>query len=172
MKRDGHKDIKFFVGKEVERTPAFGKTTLFVVGVQPVKDIMGHVTHYPVGIEHVYFGANQSFPRLATASAREWKAWSVMITDVLSRGIWATLDLDISCTEGLVKSGLCEHYNFIPMISAKLPWIDVLGYNATLKLDDRDFRSTNPGIWCHNIHDLKNRDHFTGWDAYALDEKL
>jgi hypothetical protein len=35
MNRDGHNDVNFFVGTEVERTPAFGKRTLFVVGWQP-----------------------------------------------------------------------------------------------------------------------------------------
>jgi hypothetical protein len=172
MKREGFDDITFFVGTEVEYTPMHGNTTLFVVGLQPVKDIMKHVAHYPDGIHHVYFGANQSFPRLATTDAKEWKAWTKMISDVLAEGIWATLDLDISCVEGLAETGLCEHYNFIPMISAKLPYINQLGYNAVLKLDDRDFQATNPGVWCWNVHDLKQRSHFTNWAEYTQDERL
>ena len=39
MKREGHDDVDFFVGTEVERTPAFGRLTLFVVGVQSVAAI-------------------------------------------------------------------------------------------------------------------------------------
>ena len=31
--------VKFFYGTEVEHTPAFGKATLFVVGLQPVEEI-------------------------------------------------------------------------------------------------------------------------------------
>ena len=170
MKREGFDDIQFFVGSEVELTPMYGKTTLFVVGLHAAKDIMKHVANHPDGIQHVYFGANQSFPNLATDI--EWKAWSKMISDVLAEGIWATLDLDISCVEGLADTGLCEHFNFIPMISAKLPYINQLGYNAVLKLDDRDFQATNPGVWCWNIHDLKQRDYFTSWDAYTQDERL
>jgi hypothetical protein len=150
----------------------YGKTTLFVVGLHAAKDIMKHVANHPDGIQHVYFGANQSFPNLATDNAKEWKAWSKMISDVLAEGIWATLDLDISCVEGLADTGLCEHFNFIPMISAKLPYINQLGYNAVLKLDDKDFQATNPGVWCWNIHDLKQRDYFTSWDAYTQDERL
>ena len=170
MKREGFDDIQFFVGSEVELTPMYGKTTLFVVGLHAAKDIMKHVANHPDGIQHVYFGANQSFPNLATDI--EWKAWTKMISDVLAEGIWATLDLDISCVEGLADTGLCEHFNFIPMISAKLPYINQLGYNAVLKLDDRDFQATNPGVWCWNIHDLKQRDYFTSWDAYTQDERL
>jgi hypothetical protein len=172
MKREGFDDIQFFVGSEVELTPMYGKTTLFVVGLHAAKDIMKHVANHPDGIQHVYFGANQSFPNLATDNAKEWKAWTKMISDVLAEGIWATLDLDISCVEGLADTGLCELFNFIPMISAKLPYINQLGYNAVLKLDDRDFQATNPGVWCWNIHDLKQRDYFTSWDAYTQDERL
>lgn len=172
MKRDGFEDIQFFVGQEVEHTPMRGHPTLFVIGVQPVKDILKHVAHHPDGINHVYFGANQSFPRLTAADAKEWKAWSRMISDVLAEGLWVTLDLDISSVEGLVETGLCEHYNFIPMISAKLPYIDQLGYNAVLKLDDQDFQATNHGVWCWNVHELKHRGHFTNWSEYTQDERL
>jgi hypothetical protein len=33
------KTVKFFTGTEVEHTPAYGKKTLFVVGLQPVSEI-------------------------------------------------------------------------------------------------------------------------------------
>jgi hypothetical protein len=39
MKRDGHENVEYFIGGEVEQTPAYGKKTLFVVGYQnPVPD--------------------------------------------------------------------------------------------------------------------------------------
>jgi hypothetical protein len=47
-----------------------------------------------------------------------------------------------------------------------------LGYNATIKLDDKDFRATNAGVWCHNLHDLQNRSVFTPWSKYTQDEVL
>ena len=56
------------------------------------------------------------------------------------------------------------------MISVKLPYIALLGYNAVIKLDDRDFAATNPGVWCHELHDLMSRDRFTSWDQYSQDE--
>ena len=44
MDRDyanGHKsDVEYFVGKEVEKTPAYDKDTLFVVGIKPYRDII------------------------------------------------------------------------------------------------------------------------------------
>ena len=63
MNRQGHETANFFIGTEIEHTPAHGKTTLFVVGVQSVADIQNYLDehHY---IEHIYFGANHSFPNL------------------------------------------------------------------------------------------------------------
>ena len=39
MNRPGHDNTRFFLGTEVEHTPALGMKTLFVIGVQPVQDI-------------------------------------------------------------------------------------------------------------------------------------
>ena len=46
MKRDyetgSAEDVVFFTGIEVEKTPAFGKKTLFVTGIQKYVDIKKH----------------------------------------------------------------------------------------------------------------------------------
>jgi hypothetical protein len=94
-----------------------------------------------------------------------------MIFPFIMQAYWCTLDLDVSCVEGLLESGLTENHNFIPMISVKLPYIQQLGYNATIKLDDKDFAATNPGVWCHSVHALMQRDQvFTDWYKYTKDE--
>ena len=166
MNREGHKDVKFFYGTEVEHTPALGKKTMFVVGVQSVDEIAANIQ----GSEHIYFGANQSFPNIDTNDHVKWTQWENMILPFLQINYLCTLDIDVNCVEGLLESSLTEDHNFIPMISVKLPYIKLLGYNATLKLDDKDFAATNPGVWCHSIHDLQNRDHFTDWSKYTKDE--
>ena len=174
MIRDGHDDVSFFVGTEVEHTPAFGKRTLFVVGLQSMSAVKQALeTHRALGgyfIEHIYFGANQSFPNPDTNDGDTWQSWEAMINSVLDLGLMATLDLDVSAVEGLLESSLVEHHNFIPMISVKLPYIKQLGYNATIKLDDKDFAATNPGVWCHSLHDLQKREVFTDWSKYTKDE--
>jgi hypothetical protein len=178
MNRPEHDNAKFFVGTEVEHTPAFGKRTLFVIGVQDYHEIVRVVKDSwalldeSQHITHVYFGANMSFPRLSVNDGAGWAPWEGMIYAVLDHDIVCTLDLDIACVEGLLESGLTEKHNFIPMISVKLPYINQLGYNATLKLDDRDFRATNPGVWCHSIHALQKRSAFTDWSKYTKDETL
>ena len=40
-----------------------------------------------------------------------------------------------------------SHFNFIPLISIKIPHVDKLNYNACIKLDDVGFESTNFGVW-------------------------
>ena len=168
MNREGHENAAFFYGTEVEHTPALGKKTLFVVGVQTTDDIAASIQ----GCEHIYFGANQSFPNIGTNDYIKWTQWENMILPFLQKGYLCTLDIDVGCVEGLLESCLTEDHNFIPMISVKLPYIKLLGYNATLKLDDKDFAATNPGVWCHSIHELQNRDHFTDWSKYTKDEVL
>lgn len=178
MIRDGHNNINFFTGREVEHTPAFGKKTLFVVGLQPVSEIQEWLDNFAAyedttqHIEHIYFGANMSFPNLKVNDGAEWAKWEIMIYHFLERNYLCTLDIDVACVEGLLEAGFVERHNFIPMISVKLPYIQQLGYNATLKLDDKDFAATNPGVWCYSVHELQKRTRFTPWSKYSKDEKL
>ncbi len=178
MNRPEHDNAKFFVGTEVEHTPAYGKKTLFVIGIQDYHEILRIVQDSwtlldeSQHISHVYFGANMSFPCLAVNDGAGWAPWETMIYAVVEHDILCTLDIDIACVEGLLESGLTEKHNFIPMISAKLPYISQLGYNATLKLDDKDFQATNPGVWCHSLHALQKRSAFTDWSKYTKDQTL
>ena len=168
MDRPGHNSVSLFVGTEVEHSPAYGQKTLFVIDIQPQELIEAAVVVHKC--THIYFGANQSFPKIDTNSA-EWTRWGNMIFPFLARGYWCTLDIDVNQVEGLLESGLTEHNKFIPMISVKLPYLQQLGYNATIKLDDKDFAATNPGVWCHSLHSLTQRQGiFTDWSQYTKDE--
>jgi hypothetical protein len=162
--------ITFFVGIEIERTPAYGMKTLFVVGVHDPYTIMELASKHEC--KHIYFGANQSFKTLGVNDAATWRPWENMIYVCLDSEyeFWCTLDFDVRETEGLLESGLTEKRRFIPQISVKLPYLNQLGYNATLKIDDKDFSATNPGVWCHNLQDLLGRARFTDWDQYGKDE--
>lgn len=170
MNREGHENTRFFVGTEVEHTPVYGHKTLFVVGIQPVADILHWATHQEC--DHIYFGANHSFPKSAANTAQVWQPWEDMIVECLKQKLWCTLDIDVSNTEGLLESPLVEYRTFIPMISVKLPYINQLGYNATIKLDDKDFDATNPGVWCHSLHKLQSRETFTSWSDYSKDTTI
>ena len=173
MKRDYSTGVKeeqpkFVVRTEVEHAPAFGKKTLFVVGLQPAEEILKVAKKNKV--EHIYFGANMSFSIDQTRPEYEqYLAWHDPIMFMLREDYWVTLDYDVKYHEGVLEEGWSEHDRFISMISVKLPYIRGLGYNACIKLDDRDFRSTNPGVWVHSVNDLTTREYFTDWSKYTQD---
>lgn len=158
-------DIVFFTGKEIEHTPAYGMETLFVTGVQNPAEVI--VLAKQNKVEHIYFGANQSFK---PKSVDELKQWEMMIVSLLKLGYWCTLDFDCKYAEDILETALNEHRKFISMISVKLPYLTQFNYNATLKLDDKDFEATNPGVWTHRLHTLLDTKVFTDWDQYKDDE--
>ena len=158
-------NVNFFVGKEVEHTPAFGKTTLFVVGLQPIEDVINNLT----GCDHIFFGANHSFNPV---TPEEWKHWENMIDFFLKKEYLCSLDIPVSCVDNFHDGGLCEYNNFIPQIRIPLPYIQLWNYNTMIKIDDIDFNATNPGVWSHSLHSLMDRKCFTDWNQYKEDKIL
>ena len=169
MDREGHEDNKFFIGTEVEQTPAYGQRTLFVVGHQPKEEILARALNN--SCPHIYLGANQSFNPKST---EEWKAWDTLLTDMLKEGIWVTLDFDSGYAnhEWFHDNGWNEYDKFIPMIAVRLPYIKQFNYNATIKLDDSSFKGKNSGVWCHQLHDLMDRSKYTDWSDYVGDKVI
>jgi hypothetical protein len=139
--------------------------TLFVTGVQNPAEVL--LLAKQEKVKHVYFGANQSFkPR----STEELENWKLMIMALLKQDFWCTLDFDCKYAEDILETGLNEQRKFISMISVKLPYLTQFNYNATIKLDDKDFEATNAGVWTHRLHDLLDSNKFTDWDQYKEDE--
>lgn len=169
MKRDyktGVMDgVKFFTGVEVEKTPQYGAWTLFVVGVHPSEQLVKMAQDN--NCSHIYLGANHSFDGTNIVS------WETMALGILNTSkLWVTLDFDVNLINDVLEGGLCEHRRFIPMISVKIPYINQLNYNATLKIDDTDFDATNPGVWCWPVRELTDPKGFTTWDHYGQDKTL
>lgn len=168
MKRDytdgTAENVAFFVGTEVEHTPAFGMKTLFVTGLQPVMLIQQHT--YKYGCNHIFFGANHSFN---PQTPEEWDNWEEMICLFLRGGYLCSLDIPMSAVEEFNDGGLNEFDNFIPQIRVPIPYIKLWNYNTMIKIDDKDFKATNPGVWSHSLHDLKDRTKFTDWEQYRSD---
>jgi hypothetical protein len=169
MKRDyinGVADnVEFFFGTEVEHTPAYGMNTLFVTGFQTVDKIQNIIANN--GCEHIFFGANHSFNPVGY---QEHKAWEDMITHFLELGIWCSLDIPLNQVEEFNDGGLNDYDNFIPQIRVPIPYIKLWNYNTMIKIDDKNFKATNPGVWTHSLHDLKDRSKFTDWSEYKNDE--
>lgn len=171
MKRDytsgENDDVCFFTGIEIEHTPAYGLNTLFVVGIQGYDEILYRLEN----IEHIFFGANHSFNPIFN-DYNSWKSWEEMIDHFLQQGYLCSLDIPLSAVEEFLDGGLNEHSNFIPQIRVPIPYVKLWNYNTMIKIDDKDFKATNPGVWTHSLHDLKDRSKFTSWDKYKDDNIL
>ena len=172
MKRDydtGTSDsITFFTGVEVEKTPAFNMKTLFVTDVQNYNEIMKHYTNEQC--QHIFFGANHSYNPVTSDNFEDW---DLMIRAFTDQGILCSLDIPSTINlEWFLDGGLVESDYFIPQLRVVVPYIKQWGYNAMVKIDDKGFNASNPGVWCHSLHDLMDRDKFTDWSKYGLDKVL
>jgi hypothetical protein len=95
-----------------------------------------------------------------------------MIRYFLDLGYLCSLDIPLNQVEEFNDSGLCESDNFIPQIRVPIPYIRLWNYNTMLKIDDKAFKATNPGVWSHSLHTLMDRSKFTDWAQYKNDEAL
>lgn len=166
-------DVQFFVGKEVEHTPAFGMKTLFVAGLHTTDSIEKVLadSFMSIGgpVEHLFFGANHSYN---PARNGDWQPWEEMIKHFLKKGYLCSLDIPLSAVEQFHDGALCEYDNFIPQIRVAIPYVQLWNYNTMIKIDDKDFKATNPGVWSHSLHKLMDRDCFTDWAKYRNDVAL
>ena len=165
-------NIKFFLGKEVEKTPAYGMKTLFVTGLQTIEEIEKMLndpfTNIKEPVKHIFFGANHSFdPKFNDYD--DWDAWEKMITHFLENDYWCSLDIPLNAVEEFNDGGLNDYHNFIPQIMVPVPYIKLWNYNTMIKIDDKDFKATNPGVWTHSLHELKDKSKFTDWSEYKND---
>ena len=176
MKRDYDEGVlstpTLFVGFEVEKTPAYKMKTLFVDGVQDIETILYWYNEHKC--QHIFFGANHSFNPGANfpEDADQWTPWEDMITEFLKEGYLCSLDIPIALAEAFLESGLIEYDNFIPQLRVPVPYAKLWNYNTMLKIDDKDFKASNPGVWCHSLHDLMDREKFTDWHKYGLDKVI
>jgi len=168
MNREGHTDVKWFIGNEVERTPAYGLKTLFVVGIQDYNEVMKIYTDEKC--KHIFFGANHSYnPGLSA----DFDTWDLMIRAFTDQDILCSLDIPSTIDlEWFMEGGLIESDNFIPQIRVTVPYVKQWNYNTMIKIDDKDFKASNPGVWCHSLHKLMDRNVFTPWSAYTDDEVI
>ena len=159
------KDIIFFVGNEVEHTPAYGMKTLFVTGIQTPHEIQKHYTDN--NCEHIFFGANHSFN---PDTDEDWIHWQNLVLAFLTAGNLCSLDIPIKYAELFLETGLQEYDNFIPQLRVPIPYVRQWNYNTMIKIDDKGFKQTNPGVWSHSLYELMDKKKFTDWMNYGLDK--
>jgi len=160
--------IKFYVGIHKENSMAQGCKTLYVIGEPDIEEISRRLTQYDGEdeITHIFFGANHSFK---VSTYEEMEEWTPTIQHFLTLDLWCTLDLDMSLVNFVHETDMCSWNRFIPMLSVKVPYVNDLGYNAIIKIDDVEFNYSNYGVWTHQMHDLMSYKSFTSWDEYKDD---
>ena len=167
LNTEARQGVVYFTGYEVEHTVAHGMYTLFVVSTPPLSEILQEAAKHKV--QQIYFGTSQSF---RPETYEDWKTWDDRIMGCLKADYWVCLDFDAEYARDFHEEGWCEQDRFIPMISVKLPYIKLYNYNTTLKIDDRTWGATNPGVWTHQLHDLMSKDKYTYWDQYTEDTEI
>lgn len=170
MNRDGHKDVAYFIGPEVEHTPAYSKRTLFVVGKQDVAQIELMAREWKT--PHIFLGANHSF---AYENPGDNSYWDKTITALLDVGFSVTLDYPAHQHEQVLKMlnpGIWQSRLFVPLLSVRIPKVQTSSVNLTIKIDDIDFNSTNEGVWCLHHHQVTDSNRFTPWQDYTTDTIL
>lgn len=169
MNRQGHEGVDFFIGPEVEHTPAYSKRTLFVVGMQNVGQIERMAREYKT--PHIYMGANHSFK----IDQHDWNYWDSTVTTLLDKGFWVSIDYPAHQHEQVLKilnPGIWQSRLFVPILSVRIPHVQTSSTNLTIKIDDVDFKATNAGVWCMNHHEITDSNRFTDWQDYGTDEVI
>lgn len=172
MNRAGHEDTKFFIGPEVEHTPAYSKKTLFVVDYQDPAVVEKLARQHKV--QHVFFGANHSFDTTHRTPHFD-KTWNDLITHMLDRGFWVTLDYQAHQHKDVLEilsPGVWQSRLFVPLLGVRIPKVETSSPNLTVKIDDIDFKATNPGVWCRHFTELTDSNRFTDWNDYTTDEDV
>ena len=189
----------YFIGTEVESSPALGLQTLFVKTETSMDAPTIVATANIKACDHIYLGAGQSFMTNTLFGSRY-----VPVADSDSQGrtlqilqgdngrfkdlasfpmaihwllettsYWVTLDFDVMYIDLVTSWNLFKYEKFIPMISVKIPSLHKLNERAILKLDDNiNFNgATNTGVWCHNLQPLAKRKGLTKWAEYVDDQE-
>jgi hypothetical protein len=174
MNRDGHNNVTFFIGPEVEHTPAFSKKTLFVVGRQDVATIEKHARDNKT--PHIFMGANHSFDiNPAHPDVTLYAYWDKTITALLDKGFMVTLDYEAHIHSTVLKMlnpGIWQSRLFVPLLGVRIPKIETSSPNLTVKIDDIDFKATNRGVWCMHFHEVTDSNRFTDWQEYETDSVI
>lgn len=159
----GDDEVKVFVGPEVEHTPAFGKTTLFLATNQltyvQIKELCD--LH---DCEAVYFGANRTYVNNIANQP-------LQIDRLLDDGLFVTIDYPYAMHDAVKErfTAVWQHERFVPFCSVIFSKSDE-DTQLCFKIDDVDFKSTNPGVWTQSMSDFKKQAGYTDWSKYKQDK--
>ena len=161
-------DVSYFVGNEVEKTPFYGRKTLFVVGLRNARKILKKANDHTC--RHIYLGANMSFKNVEWNEARTSKLRETLDV-LLNERFQVTLDISKTFDLSTIDSFADNEYFHI-MYSLPIPNAEKYSKAITIKIDDIGFNKTNTGVWCNPLDKLMDPVVKTEWSSYTTDEVI
>ena len=160
MNKDNMKD-QFFIGPAVEHTPACGKRTLFVNGLQGIEQIETAVKENKT--QHVLLG------HAGSLDSSKVNQYIEQLTYLLDRGIVVTLEYPVQQHEMMLDTipiSIWQCRNFVPLLTMNIPSIQTINANLTVKVSD--IRCAEPGSWCMHFRELTDSNKFTDRAEYEF----
>jgi len=154
--KDGeHADVVYYVGVNVERTLAYGQRTLFLNEMRPFQMVID-----------IYIGANSTFK---PKTSEQWSEYDVLVEGLTTAGFMVTMEHNLTQSSWFLESCFADNNMVIPVLAVEIPFISQYGNNSCLKITDKGFGETNPGVWVHSYNDITKTDAFTHWSKYKDD---
>lgn len=164
--KDGHLDTaKVFVGKEIEHTPAYGKTTLFLATNNLTTEQILEMAQTN-NCEAVYFGANRMYRHNLMFQVNQ-------IEKILAQGLYVTVDYPYNIHRAVKQKfkPVWTQDKFIPFCSVIFEHVEE-DTNLCFKIDDIDFNKTNSAVWSSTMKDYMSKAGETKWEEYKQDKIL
>ena len=158
-------EVKIFVGKEIEHTPAYGEKTLFLARNDLTTDQIIELAELNA-CEAIYFGANRKYMHNHGMQFSQMKK-------LLEAGYYVTVDYPYSLHQQVKEKfkDIWKQEKFIPFCSIIFPDSED-DDQLCIKVDDVDFNKTNPGVWTMSMNHFKQTAGFTSWNEYKSDQPL
>ena len=155
---------RVFVGKEIEHTQAYGKTTLFLATNQlTTEQILQLAREHDC--EAVYYGANRMYRHNIDQTFQMQK--------LMDAGLFVTVDYPYAIHRAVKQkfSHIWTHEKFIPFCSIVFESVED-GSNLCFKIDDVDFNATNSAVWSSTMSKYMQSAGTTKWAEYKQDKIL
>lgn len=166
--------VSHFIGREVENTPAYGLETLFIVpDGKSTDEIIQIIKKHESEVENVYLNANHIMIEHemdpSDFFSRDWG--SVLETIEKSRHIkYATIEIFNPLNIAMLEDFLKKYKKLIFNVSIQIPNAEEYRNRVSIKIDDIDFKATNPGVWSCVVTDIMAHSYtFTPWEQYKKD---
>lgn len=150
---------RFYIGSEVEHTPAFSKKTLFVLGEQPIVDVLKFARIHSV--RHVSLASERTF--------NESIDYNDSIIQLIAEGLYVTLEYPIDMHQHMLDTLSSEIWSsklFVPLVRCVVPGLHSCNNNLVIKIDDTDFQGSNGGVWCWDKNGLLDNNRYSEWRDY------